>query len=211
MCLLIHIHVCTGLYLGSDLISLGLRATQFDAFSYSYQCLPVMVANRPYHTINTWYVPAGRRAAELCLWMQSTGWWSSGQLDAVYEKSVSVVINISPLMCHHVECEHSGGWLKCRGLAGTICLYIHMKCTCLPRWELLCVFLYFWFDVLIMCPLLQHGHVFIFFIPRPTPVLHMLSLFLAVWVVSWNYVLKVFHCMPSMYFSYPSVLLCLSY
>lgn len=126
-----------------------------------------MVANRPYHTINTWYVPPGRRAAELCLWMQSTGWWSLGQLDAVYEKSVSVVINISPLMCHHVECEHSGGWLKCRGLAGTICLYIHMRCTCLPRWAFMCVFIFLiWcFDYVSFAAAWTCFH---FFIPRPT-------------------------------------------
>lgn len=72
-----------------------------------------------------------------------------GRLDAVYEKSVRTVININPLMCHHVECEHSGERLECRGLPITICLFIKIKCMFPMVYFFVYTFMhliYFWFD-----------------------------------------------------------------
>lgn len=145
--------------------------------------------------------------------------------DAVYEKSIRTVININPLMCHHVECERSGEWLKGRGLAVTICLFIKIKCM-FPMVDFFLMFTFmclfsvlFWFCMssAVLCTLFHSNFT-----------VHLsLSLSLLCWVVSLGLyigfasfmnklcVLQIFHLPSSACFSYDvcilSVLLCLSY
>lgn len=129
---------------------------------------------------------------QMC-WLCRRSLRKRGRLDAVYEKSITTVININPLMCHHVECERSGEWLKCRCLAVTICLFIKIKCM-LPMvgfllYILSCVCFLFCFDF--VCPLLDYGHLFIFILQYIPPYSALalpsslcLSCFLG--VIYWN-------------------------
>lgn len=152
-----------------------------------------------------------------------------GRLDAVYEKSIMAVININPLMCHHVECERSGEWLKCRGLAVTICLFNKIKCMFPMVDFFMYTFMCLFFVLFSFCMSSSvSGTCFIFILQyMPLSILHLFCLLLFVWVLSLGLcieiasimnklcVLQIVHFLPSVYFSYDmcilSVLLCLSY